>query len=128
MLRELGAALLLASVVGCAPPSSSAEPQPGPPAAEGASAAGAMLAAASEASETQALGALPAGRGRITVMTSCMVCHGVGIIVQQRKDAAAWTRTIRQMVGWGAPLPAGEEEALAAYLAEHFGPTARPAP
>jgi hypothetical protein len=70
----------------------------------------------------ESINRLPAGHGRDVVLASCLICHSAGIIIQQHKDAAAWTRTLRQMVAWGAPLPPAEEEAVASYLAQHFGP------
>jgi hypothetical protein len=52
------------------------------------------------------------------------MCHGAGLIVQQRKDAAAWLRTVTQMRTWGTPIQDEEQTALLAYLVEHFGPRA----
>ena len=63
--------------------------------------------------------------------SSCLVCHSAGMIEQQHKDRTAWDKTVTQMVGWGAPLPADQKEQLVAYLAENFGPRAgaqNPAP
>ena len=43
-----------------------------------------------EAAETAGL---PDGPGKTLVSERCLLCHGAGLIVQQRKDAAAWGRT-----------------------------------
>ena len=123
---ELGVGLVLLAVAACAQPAPATEPQ-----AETAPAAASAtsLETAMQRAEMDAINRLPAGPGRNTVLSGCLACHSAAVIVQQRKDAAAWTRTIRQMVTWGAPLPAGGEEALAAYLAQHFGPApTSPAP
>jgi cytochrome c5 len=117
MRRELVLGLLLASA--CAPRPAAEQPAP-------RTNAEVALGAALQRAEMEAIGKLPAGHGRELVMGSCLICHGAGLIVQQHKDAAAWTRTLRQMVSWGAPLPGTEEAALASYLAESFGPVAPP--
>jgi hypothetical protein len=44
------------------------------------------------------------------------------MISQQRKDAAAWDKTVTQMMGWGSSLPAEEKSELLAYLVANFGP------
>lgn len=108
--------LLLLLLAACAP---AATPADAPP-------ADLQLAAAAQDAEARAMAALPAGEGRMPVMTSCLICHGAGIIVQQHKDAAGWTRTVRQMVAWGAPLPTAQEQMVAEYLAQSFGPIAAP--
>jgi cytochrome c5 len=108
-----GLSLLLA---GC----SAQAPTPAPSVAGTASEA--SLPATLQTAEADAIDKLPSGHGRDVVLGSCLICHSAGIIVQQHKDAAAWTRTLRQMIAWGAPLPSSEEAAVAAYLAEHFGP------
>jgi cytochrome c5 len=119
MRPELGASLLVL-VAACAPTPQAEGPER--PATEPAASTEGEVAAMAQALEARAIAALPEGDGRMPVLSSCLICHGAGIIVQQRKDAAAWTRTIRQMVTWGAPLPTPQEEMVAAYLARHFGP------
>jgi hypothetical protein len=55
------------------------------------------------------------------VTDRCLLCHGAGLITQQRKDAAAWGRTVTQMRTWGTQMQDEEQTALVGYLSEHFG-------
>ena len=68
------------------------------------------------------LAALPDGPGKALVTERCLLCHGAGLLAQQRKDAAAWGRTVTQMRAWGTPIQDEDQAALIAYLADHFGP------
>ena len=72
--------------------------------------------------EAAEIAALPEGPGRTLVTERCLMCHGAALISQQRKDAAAWGRTLTQMRTWGTPIQDEDQTALVAYLAEHFGP------
>jgi cytochrome c5 len=72
--------------------------------------------------EAAEITALPDGPGKALVAERCLLCHGAGLIAQQRKDTAAWGRTVTQMRTWGTPLQDPDQTALVAYLAEHFGP------
>lgn len=72
--------------------------------------------------ETAEIAALPDGAGKTLVAERCLMCHGAGLITQQRKDAAAWGRTVTQMRTWGSPIQDADQAALVAYLAEHLGP------
>jgi cytochrome c5 len=74
--------------------------------------------------ETAEIAALPDGPGKAVVTERCLLCHGAGLITQQRKDAAAWGRTVTQMRTWGTPIQDEDQTALVSYLAEHFGPGA----
>jgi len=65
---------------------------------------------------------LPEGQGRDLILQSCVQCHDVGIIISQRKTAAAWRRTVNEMIWRGAPLMADEAEVVIKYLAASFGP------
>ena len=76
------------------------------------------IVAPAEATETAAL---PEGPGRTLVAERCMMCHSAGLITQQRKDAAAWERTVTQMRTWGTPIQDQDQAALVAYLSQHFG-------
>jgi cytochrome c5 len=77
------------------------------------------VVASAEAAE---IAALPDGPGKALVTERCLLCHGAALIAQQRKDAAAWGRTVTQMRTWGTPIKEEDQTALVAYLAEHFGP------
>ena len=58
-----------------------------------------------------------APQGQVLMNEACVQCHDVRIIVSQRKTAAAWRRTINEMIWKGAPLMADEVPILAEYLA-----------
>ena len=72
--------------------------------------------------EAAEIAALPDGPGKALVAERCLLCHGAGLLAQQRKDAAAWGRTVTQMRTWGTPIQDEEQAMLIAYLADHFGP------
>jgi cytochrome c5 len=77
------------------------------------------------AAETSEIAALPDGAAKTIVTERCLLCHGAALIAQQRKDAAAWGRTVTQMRTWGTPIQDEHQTALVAYLTEHFGPGAK---
>lgn len=79
------------------------------------------LKAVSARSEAAEIAALPDGPAKTLVTERCLLCHGAGLITQQRKDAAAWERTTTQMRTWGSPIQDDEQKLLVAYLSEHFG-------
>jgi cytochrome c5 len=74
--------------------------------------------------EAAEIAALPDSPGKALVTERCLLCHGAALIAQQRKDAAAWGRTVTQMRTWGTPIQDEDQTALVAYLTEHFGPGA----
>jgi cytochrome c5 len=80
------------------------------------------LTAVVRPAEAAEMAALPDGPGKVLVTERCLLCHGAALIAQQRKDAAAWGRTVTQMRTWGTPIQDEDQTALVAYLAEHFGP------
>ncbi len=80
----------------------------------------ASLVALVNEEERAATARLPAGAGRELVLGSCLICHAVTMIEQQHKSAAAWEKTVTQMIAWGAPVPAGKQSVVVAYLAEHY--------
>jgi mono/diheme cytochrome c family protein len=57
----------------------------------------------------------------VLVTERCLLCHGAGLITAQRKDAAAWGRTVTQMRTWGTPIQDEDQNAIVAYLAQHYG-------
>lgn len=72
--------------------------------------------------------ALRAQDGAKTMDSSCTgVCHGPGLIAQQRLDRAGWTREVDKMIRWGASVPAAEKDGLIHYLAQTFH-SSRPLP
>jgi cytochrome c5 len=80
------------------------------------------LTAVVRPAEAAEIAALPDGPGKALVTERCLLCHGAGLIAQQRKDAAAWGRTVTQMRTWGAPIQDQDQTAVVAYLTERFGP------
>ena len=58
-----------------------------------------------EAAETAGL---PDGPGKTLVSERCLLCHGAGLIVQQRT--------------WGTPIQDEDQTAIVEYLAQHYGP------
>ena len=80
------------------------------------------LQALVRSAEAAELTALPEGSAKTLVTERCLLCHGAALIVQQRKDAAAWGRTVTQMRTWGTQIQEEDQAALVAYLARHFGP------
>ena len=84
------------------------------------------LKAVTGPAEAAEIAALPDGPGKALVRDRCLLCHGAGLIAQQRKDTAAWGRTVMQMRTWGTPIQEEDQTALVAYLAAHFGPGGGP--
>ncbi len=80
------------------------------------------LQAIVRSAEAAEIAALPEGSAKTLVTDRCLLCHGAALIVQQRKDAAAWGRTVTQMRRWGTQIQDEDQAALVAYLARHFGP------
>ena len=64
----------------------------------------------------------PDGQGRDLIFQACVQCHDLGNTVTQRKSAAAWKRTVDEMIWRGAPLMTDEAEIVTKYLADSFGP------
>ncbi len=83
------------------------------------------LQAVSARSEAAEIAALPDGAAKTLVTERCLLCHSAGLITQQRKDAAAWERTVTQMRAWGSPIQEDEQKPLVLYLSEHFGASGR---
>ena len=67
---------------------------------------------------------LPPGPGRDEVTRRCVTCHETDLIAQQRLSPPGWGREVDKMTRWGAAVEAAEREAMVAYLARHFAPTA----
>jgi mono/diheme cytochrome c family protein len=65
----------------------------------------------------------PAGEGSSIASSQCLICHSAGmVLLQPQRTQAQWTETINKMrTAYGAPLPAEQVNALAAYLARVIG-------
>ena len=62
--------------------------------------------------EAGEIAALPEGPAKVIVTERCLLCHGAALITAQRKDAAAWGRTVTQMRTWGTPIQDEDQTAL----------------
>jgi len=69
---------------------------------------------------------MPDGEGKGLVLGACTGCHSLNSTVLQRKTAAGWGRTVRDMVARGAQLQTDEIDIVTSYLARSFGPGAPP--
>ena len=60
----------------------------------------------------------PAGEGSVIANAQCLICHSAGMVLRQpARTQEQWKETINKMrSAYGAPLPAGQVDALAAYL------------
>jgi hypothetical protein len=80
--------------------------------------------------ETQAMalrGEFPPGPEVNVFMGKCAICHATSYMTQQRLTPAQWEKTIKKMMGWGAPVTDDEVTALTTYFSTHF-PVDLPAP
>jgi mono/diheme cytochrome c family protein len=60
----------------------------------------------------------PAGEGSVIANAQCLICHSAGMVLRQpARTQEQWKETINKMrSSYGAPLPAEQVDALAAYL------------
>ena len=60
----------------------------------------------------------PAGEGSVIANAQCLICHSAGMVLRQpARTQEQWKETINKMrSAYGAPLPAEQVDALAAYL------------
>jgi hypothetical protein len=60
----------------------------------------------------------PAGEGSVIANAQCLICHSAGMVLHQpSRTQEQWKETINKMrSAYGAPLPAEQIDALAAYL------------
>ena len=60
----------------------------------------------------------PAGEGAVIANAQCLICHSAGMVLRQpARTEEQWKETINKMrSAYGAPLPAEQVDALAAYL------------
>lgn len=78
--------------------------------------------APSESETSNWMRSLPQGEGRPLVIQTCGRCHGLQIIISQRKTLTAWRRTVMEMVRLGTAVMPAEAETIARYLAASFRP------
>ncbi len=62
----------------------------------------------------------PEGEGAAIANSQCLSCHSASMVLSQpAQSASQWQATINKMrTAYGAPLPAGQVDALAAYLSK----------
>ena len=92
---------------------------------------GSSLLGSSMASPAQAgsdlVAQLPDGEGKGYVQTICTSCHGLGLIVYQRKTLQGWEATVWDMLGRISAGLDREAEIISKYLSKSFpGETSTP--
>jgi quinoprotein glucose dehydrogenase len=63
--------------------------------------------------------------GKKAEATYCVACHSARLIDSQRLSAAAWTKEVDKMIGWGAIVP--DKQLLIDFLAVEYS-NAKPLP
>lgn len=81
-------------------------------------------AAAAKKDKNERTPRLPEGPGRALLVRACVQCHDLQLVISHRETAAAWRRTVDEMIQLGAQLKDDEAEVVATYLATWFGPEA----
>ena len=71
----------------------------------------------------------PQGPPRQVIFTYCTTCHGIDDYAYNALDRAGWDAHLtKSHEGMDVPLPAADRAILLDWLAERFGPTAKPFP
>jgi competence ComEA-like helix-hairpin-helix protein len=65
--------------------------------------------------------ALPGGKGKTDLMSTCTQCHGLDLITQKRQTREQWSTTVDQMQERGAEVTDEQAVLIVEYLAAHFG-------
>ena len=65
---------------------------------------------------------LPEGPGKALVQSACTECHGIDVIVRQRRSREEWTDVVSRMVGNGAQLSDEDYNQVIQYLSLYLGP------
>lgn len=81
---------------------------------------GGIPASAQTGSQEDPAAKLPEGEGKGYVQTLCTTCHGLEIIVSQRRDKQSWTATVYENLDRISPGMEREAEIIAEYLGAHF--------
>ena len=68
---------------------------------------------------------LPEAPGKGETLKLCSRCHGVDVVVAQRRTAGEWREVLNTMIGSGMRVTDDEYASILAYLTEHLG---RPIP
>ncbi|HEU4390306.1 MAG TPA: hypothetical protein VFV34_21060 [Blastocatellia bacterium] len=59
-------------------------------------------------------------RGRSILESSCLSCHEMDLIEQQRLSRAGWTREVDKMIRWGADVKETDKGPLIDYLSGKY--------
>lgn len=65
--------------------------------------------------------------GRRSFQDNCLMCHAEALTENSRLTPKQWAAEVDKMIGWGAPVPADQKEALLAFLTQEYSPTTPPA-
>jgi hypothetical protein len=57
------------------------------------------------------------------VQQTCTACHGPSKFTNRHQTKDDWTKTVRQMIQYGADVPDGKFDPIVNYLSSHYGPT-----
>lgn len=83
----------------------------------GAMAAGVLSVTAAHAQQDP----LPEGPGKSEIVSDCTSCHGVDVMIAQKRTKAEWDDVMTRMAGYGATSDAAHQKAISDYLLTHFG-------
>ncbi|HVP08726.1 MAG TPA: cytochrome c [Burkholderiales bacterium] len=81
------------------------------------------VAVAGSAAAQESKVQLADGPGKDKAM-QCVACHSLDYIPMNSRflDKAGWTATTNKMINvFGAPIPKSDVDAIAGYLAQHYG-------
>ncbi len=65
-------------------------------------------------------GPLPDGAGKLILLNTCTVCHGLDRVIRQGGTREQWEETLGAMLNEGAMLSEEDFPVLLAYLAKNF--------
>jgi mono/diheme cytochrome c family protein len=85
------------------------------------------FAVAGSAAAQESKVTLQDGPGKDKAM-QCFACHSLDYIQMNSRfmDKAGWTASVNKMINvFAAPIPKQDVDAIAAYLAEHYGKPAQ---
>lgn len=57
--------------------------------------------------------------------SSCLGCHELDVIEQQRLTRGQWEREVDKMIRWGAPVKPDAKDGIIDFLTNHYGPRPR---
>ena len=83
---------------------------------------GALFAAAGIAAND----GLPDSVGKNEVMAACTQCHGIDVVIAQKRTPDEWSEVLGRMVGNGAVLTDDQYQKVMKYLSANFGRSSDP--